>query len=294
MTTTLAAPPAPGLTPEWQDWLAGNLVRGCPDAELMKVMRENGFDEQYSRVAISVVRSMTQRVQASPSSAMLTDYQADPIRLAAVNQIRAADRDVGIGFTLINPNVALIVDLLSEQECEKLIQLSTGKLRRSEVVDRASGKLEVSTVRTSEGTHFGRGENAVVERLEKRIEALVSIPVDHGEPFQILHYDAAGEYLPHHDFFDPKDPGSAEHTKSGGQRVATLVIYLCDVELGGETIFPELELSVKPRRGSAIYFEYCNKAGELDPRCLHGGAPVVRGQKWIATKWLRQGPYFRP
>jgi prolyl 4-hydroxylase len=293
MTTTLAPPPAPRLSPEWQDWLAGNIVRGCSDADLMKVMRENSFDEHYSRVAISVVRSMTERVQASPG-AMLTDYQADPLRLPLANRVRAADREVAIGFTLVNPNVGLVIDLLSEQECEKLIQLSSGKLRRSEVVDRASGRLEVSSVRTSEGTHFARGENAVVERLEKRIEALIGIAVDHGEPFQILHYESAGEYLPHHDYFEPADPGSAEHLKSGGQRVATLIIYLNDVEGGGETIFPELELSVKPRRGCAVYFEYCNKGGQLDPRCLHGGTPVTRGEKWIATKWLRQGPYFRP
>ena len=57
--------------------------------------------------------------------------------------------------------------------------------------------------------------------------------------------------------------------------------------------FPELSLDVKPRRGSALYFEYRNAAGELDARCLHAGVPVIQGEKWIATKWLRQGPYQR-
>jgi prolyl 4-hydroxylase len=76
--------------------------------------------------------------------------------------------------------------------------------------------------------------------------------------------------------------------------VATVVIYLREPEQGGDTYFPELELSVRPRRGSAVYFEYANARGELDSRCLHAGTPVLRGHKWIATKWLRQGPYSTP
>ena len=78
---------------------------------------------------------------------------------------------------------------------------------------------------------------------------------------------------------------------SGGQRVATLVMYLHEPEEGGDTYFPEIELSVRPRRGSAVYFEYHNERGQLDARCLHAGTPVLRGHKWIATKWLRQRPY---
>lgn len=291
MTATSNVPPAPsGLSAEWQDWLASNIVNGCSDVDLMAGMTGNGFDEHYARVAISVVRSMTVRVQQA-SPALLSDFQADPIRLPNVNRVRAADREIGISFVLVNPNIAVITNLLSEQECDKLVQLSIGKLKRSEVVDRGSGGSEVSKVRTSEGAYFQRGENAVVERLEKRIEALTGIPVDRGEGLQMLHYGIGAEYKPHHDYFEPSDSGSAVLMKAGGQRVATMVIYLNEVEAGGETIFPELELTVKPVRGSAVYFEYHNQQLKLDPRCLHGGSPVLRGEKWIVTKWLRQGAY---
>ncbi len=287
----MTQPPAPRLSPEWQDWLAGNIVRGCADPDLLRAMRDNGFDEHFARVAIGVVRSMTERVQQTQPNA-LVEYQADPPRLpAGVARVHAADREVEIGFVLSNPNVALVSGLLSEAECEKIIQLSQGKLRRSEVVDRASGKTEVSAVRTSEGTHFDRAENALVERLEKRIAALTGIPEENGEPLQILHYGVGDEYLPHHDYFDPKDPGTGVLVREGGQRVATLVMYLNDPAEGGDTVFPELELSVRARRGHAVYFEYLNAAGGLDARCLHAGTPVKRGEKWIATKWLRERPY---
>ncbi len=290
MTITVTTPPVPRLAPEWQDWLASNVVRGCSDADMMRTMRDNGFDEQYARVAISVVRSMTERVQQN-SPSLLTDYKADRIRLPASPRIRAGDREVQVGFTMSDPNVALLIDVLSEDECSKLIQLSAGKLKRSEVVDRKTGGTEVSNVRTSEGTHFDRGENAVIQRLEQRVAALTGVPVENGEPVQILHYRVGGEYKPHHDYFEPADPGSANFLKTGGQRIATFVFYLNDVDSGGDTVFPELEMGVAARRGSAVYFEYHNVEGKIDPRCLHGGAPVVRGEKWIATKWLRIGPY---
>lgn len=292
MSAVLSTPPAPRLAPDWQDWLAGNIVRGCSDADMLAAMRQAGFDEHYARVAISVVRSMTERVQQE-APATLVRYQADPIRIPAGNRVRAADREVGIGFVLENPNVALVLDLLSPKECEELVRLASGKMKRSQVVDRESGALAVSAVRTSDGAHFQRGENALVQRLEQRIAALTGVPVEHGEPLQVLHYGPGGEYRPHHDYFDPASPGSQEHVKVGGQRVATMVIYLNEVEAGGDTGFPDVDLSVRPRPGSAVYFEYFNARGELDPRCLHAGRPVERGEKWVVTKWLRQGPYYR-
>ena len=108
---------------------------------------------------------------------------------------------------------------------------------------------------------------------------------------QILHYGPGGEYKAHQDFFEPKDPGSAVLTRVGGQRIGTVVMYLNDVPEGGETAFPDIGFSAKPIKGSAVYFEYQNAEGQLDYRCLHAGMPVIRGDKWIMTKWLRERPY---
>ena len=145
--------------------------------------------------------------------------------------------------------------------------------------------------RKSEGSHFERGENELVRRIEARLSALVDLPVNRGEPLQILHYGPGGEYKAHQDFFEPKDPGSAVLTRVGGQRIGTVVMYLNDVPEGGETAFPDIGFSAKPIKGSAVYFEYQNADGQLDYRCLHAGMPVIRGDKWIMTKWLRERPY---
>jgi hypothetical protein len=86
--------------------------------------------------------------------------------------------------------------------------------------------------------------------------------------------------------FDPAEPGTPTILKRGGQRVATLVMYLNDPAQGGGTTFPDIGLEVAPQKGNAVFFSYDRP--HPSTRTLHGGAPVLAGEKWVATKWLRQ------
>jgi prolyl 4-hydroxylase len=172
-----------------------------------------------------------------------------------------------------------------------LIDLSRPKLSRSTTVDPNTGGYQVIAARSSEGTFFLRGENTLVTSIEKRLSVLTGMPIENGEGLQILHYGVEGEYQPHFDYFEPKEAGSAAHLRRGGQRVSTLIMYLNTVDAGGETIFPDIGLAVAARKGGGVYFSYCDSQENLDRRTLHGGAPVKRGEKWIATHWLRQGVY---
>jgi prolyl 4-hydroxylase len=116
-------------------------------------------------------------------------------------------------------------------------------------------------------------------------------PLENGEGLQVLHYPPGAEYRPHFDYFPPDQAGSAVHTARGGQRVATLIVYLNDVADGGETVFPDAGIAVACRRGSAVYFRYMNGQRQLDPLSLHGGSPVRQGDKWIATRWMRENAH---
>lgn len=285
---------AGSLPAHWQDWIADNLSRGCLEPDMTKIMVENGFEQLFAASAIAVIRDMARRVQgANIDIGAISAFKNEPIRLPRTSEVPTADQKVGIGFVMSDPNVALLEALLSPAECAELIELSRGKLQRSEVVNRETGDFEINQVRTSEGTHFARGETDTIARIEQRIADLTGVPIENGEPLQILHYNVGGEYLPHHDYFEPEDPGSKAHVAEGGQRIATLVIYLNTVPAGGETNFPNLDLSVRARQGCGVYFEYTDRESELDERCLHAGVPVVQGEKWIATKWLRQSAYVR-
>jgi prolyl 4-hydroxylase len=194
-------------------------------------------------------------------------------------------------FVIESPRVVLFGNLLSDEECDWLVRLSRDKLERSSVVNANTGAYDIHPHRTSSGTYFKRGENELLQRIERRISELVDCPLEQGEPIQVLHYEPGGEYKPHYDYFDPAHPGNQEVLAQGGQRFATLIMYLSDVARGGSTVFPEIGLDVLPRKGHAVYFAYCDDAGALDVRTLHGGSPVASGEKWIATKWFRQQAY---
>jgi len=279
------------VSPEWQQWLRENVARGCSPDSMVKAMTEGGFGAEPARRLVAYAfKAGVQPAVVTPATQPV--YRYGPPRLALDGHvIEIEGRSIRVAMRVEQPRVLVFDDLLSAEECEELIAASREQLKRSTIVDPASGEEAVITARTSEGTSFQREANPLVARIEARLAALMQAPVSHGEGIQILHYNQSGEYRPHYDYFPPQDPGSARHLAKGGQRVATLIMYLNDVGAGGETIFPKIGLSVTPRRGAAVYFEYFNSHGEVDPATLHGGAPVTRGEKWIATKWLRERPY---
>ena len=147
--------------------------------------------------------------------------------------------------------------------------------------------------RTSDGMFFERGENELVARLEQRIATLLNWPVENGEGLQILRYAPGAEYKPHYDYFDPGEPGTPTILKRGGQRVATLVMYLQRAREGRRhRRFPDVDLEVAPRARQRA----CSSATtgpHPSTQSLHGGAPVIAGEKWIATKWLREREFSR-
>jgi len=272
---------------EWRQWIAHNLARGCDPHMLVGDMVRSGFDAETARTA--VLAGQRGGTEAAPGAD--TAYVYETPRLSASNVIRTPDRDVRVTLRIERPTIAFIDGLLSAEECDELMRLSADRLQRSTTVDRASGEGKIIGARTSEGTYFQLNANPFIARLDRRIAALMNRPAENGEGLQILHYHTGGEYTPHFDYFPPADPGSRVHLANGGQRVATLIIYLNDVEDGGATVFPELKLTVGPKKGAAVYFEYCNSLGQVDPLTLHGGLPVLSGEKWIATKWMRQHRY---
>ncbi|NML32789.1 2OG-Fe(II) oxygenase [Paraburkholderia antibiotica] len=287
----------------WEEWLSSNVARGCTPASMIDVMVQSGFPADTARVAVhhAFGRRRTHPQPAVTAAAAASNvqtpdltqdaYRYDAAPVARGNLIRAYDRDVRVLLRCERPQLIVFADVLSSDECDELIERSRHRLQRSTTVNPTTGGEDVIRSRTSEGVWYRRDEDALIGRIERRIASLTNWPVENGEGLQVLHYGRSGEYSPHFDYFAPDQPGSAVHTAQGGQRVATLVIYLNDVADGGATIFPAAGLSVVARAGGAVYFRYMNGRQQLDPMTLHGGAPVLAGDKWIMTKWLRERAY---
>ncbi|MBV8379569.1 MAG: 2OG-Fe(II) oxygenase [Paucibacter sp.] len=277
------------ITPELRQWIVEQASAGHKPEQVLAAMVSSGWDHDVAVQALeeTLEKHLAEDAQArglpEPTRVPEPDLtQGRPV-------VRASDRDVKILMALQHPRVIVFGGLLSDEECDEMIVQSRQRLARSETVATGSEGSEVNAARTSDGMFFERGENPLIQRIERRIGALLDWPVDHGEGLQVLRYRPGAEYLPHYDYFDPTHVSSRAILKRGGQRVGTLVMYLNTPDAGGATVFPDIKLDVAPIKGNAVYFSY-DRPHPMT-LTLHGGAPVVAGEKWVATKWLRQGVF---
>jgi prolyl 4-hydroxylase len=280
------------ITPELRRWIVAQAEAGCRPEDVLQAMKASGWDETVAAAALE--QTLRERLAELNPQASVAPLDAatplpEPALQAAPSVLVVEGHVVRVLATLRHPRVIVFGGLLTDTECDELMALSRPRLERSKTVDNATGGDEVNASRTSDGMFFERGETALISRIEARIGALLHWPVNHGEGLQILRYRPGAEYRPHHDYFDPVYPGTAKILERGGQRVGTLVMYLNTPDGGGATTFPDVGLEVAPVRGNAVFFSY--DRAHPSTRTLHGGAPVTAGEKWVATKWLRQGVF---
>ena len=220
--------------------------------------------------------------------------------------LRSADKRPRMEVLHEEARIFMFHNFLTEEECDHLISLAKPKLSRSGVVADDEGHSKISDIRTSNGMFLQRDQDHVVSEIERRIARWTLLPAENGEGLQILRYDPAQKYDGHYDYFFDK-----AGIQNGGNRYATVLMYLSDVEEGGETVFPNIpapdgdngpefsdcarhHLAAKPRKGSAVLFHSIKPSGELERRSLHTACPVIKGQKWSAPKWIHVGKYARP
>lgn len=178
--------------------------------------------------------------------------------------------------------------VLGREECLMLRHLASAALRPSQAIDPHSGSGQTLRIRTSDDARIDPLlEDAALVLARRRLCALAGVTPQQAEPFVVLRYRPGQEYRLHRDTLPTSllaDPVQGR----GGQRVATVVAYLSGVEAGGETEFPRRGLRVVPRPGAALAFRNVHADGRIDEDSLHAGLPVQRGEKWIATLWLRE------
>jgi prolyl 4-hydroxylase len=187
----------------------------------------------------------------------------------------------------VSPYVAVVDKVLDAVECEYLIVLGEPHLAHSDVFHPQTGERIRSDVRSSSSMNFYQFREDVWCRVvQRRMQSLVSdAPLANAEYLAMLRYLPGQEYRPHRDYYGTHDHlGPAKP----GQRTRTIFCYLNNVEEGGATDFPAVGQRVEPRRGSCVLFHNVKEDGSPEPDSLHAGMPVVRGEKWLATLWVRE------
>ncbi|MEA3049268.1 MAG: prolyl 4-hydroxylase, partial [Sphingomonadales bacterium] len=183
------------------------------------------------------------------------------------------------------PDILSFRALFTSEECRYLMDAAAPMLASAVVIDPGTGRQRPDPLRIADSVGFTPPlETLAVQALNRRIAAASGTAFGQGEPLQVLRYRAGGEYRPHFDAI----AGFAN------QRVATMLVWLNDRFEGGETEFPEAGLALKGAVGDAILFRNVAGDGRPDPASAHSGLPVKSGEKWLASRWIRERTYEAP
>ncbi|KAK7280278.1 hypothetical protein RJT34_25340 [Clitoria ternatea] len=197
------------------------------------------------------------------------------------------------------PRVVYFPNFTGVEACQKIIEMAKPKLKPSKLALREGETVESTKgTRTSSGTFISASEDksGILDLIERKIAKVTMFPRNHGEEFNILRYEVGQKYDSHYDAFDPAEYGTVK-----SQRIASFLLYLSNVKAEGETMFPYEDgfnsdtgydyqncvgLKVKPRQGDGLLFYSLFPNGKIDKTSLHGSCPVIKGEKWVATKWI--------
>ncbi|SDY89528.1 2OG-Fe(II) oxygenase superfamily protein [Lysobacter sp. yr284] len=211
---------------------------------------------------------------------------------ASAGLISLADAAQPVASTPLSahPRVAQADALLSADECRLLVAQAQPTLRPSQTVDERSGVAVPNPLRDSSDASLDPvGEDLALRLAQWRMARAAGLDLVHGEHLTVLRYAPGQAYRPHRDYLSPQ--AQARDRPHAGDRLRTVCVYLNAVEAGGATEFPHAALAVTPQAGRALVFDNLDGDCQPDPASLHAGMPVLAGEKWLATLWLRERPY---
>jgi prolyl 4-hydroxylase len=179
------------------------------------------------------------------------------------------------------PLIFSIDNFLSDKDCQTIINHSKNKMEPAQTG--SFEKAKVSKIRTGSSYFLNYLDDPDLFQIFKKLSILVNKPGrNFDKAFQVIHY-GPNEFYEHH-----TDPSPARNKKENiKHRKLTILCYLNDVEEGGETEFPKLNLKISPKKGKIIYFDNY-EGNNINPLCLHKGCNVLKGEKWAFNLWYHE------
>jgi len=173
-------------------------------------------------------------------------------------------------------------DFISKEDCDFIIEVSKPLMK-----DATTVAPQVEDYRTNSNCFINYGTYGPVDALAYKVSEITKSPIENFESLQVNHYTHGQRYKKHHDYFDGDKDSHEKHLKRGGQRTWTALIYLNDVESGGETIFNNINEKIKPKQGTVVIWKN-SENGKLFVDSMHEALPTVNCEKWSANVWIRE------
>lgn len=191
------------------------------------------------------------------------------------------------------PLLLIYHEVLSNYEIEVIKELAGPRLKRATVQNSRTGELETAHYRISKSAWLKASDHEAIERVNRRIGLITGLTTETAEELQVVNYGIGGHYDAHYDFAR-KEEKNAFKNLGTGNRIATWLNYMSDVEAGGATVFPELGVTLWPQKRSAAFWWNLHRSGDGDMLTRHAACPVLVGSKWVSNKWFHErGQEFR-
>jgi len=280
------------ITPDWIEWSNINVERGCNKDGIFKALLDEGFGLK------SIIDSMGYIPIANPAF-ILNPLKNKPSNinqqiLQAISHQQQINFNPEDSFKIHLPNAKnlstdlaefyVLDDFLNRAECEELSRITQSHMEPSAIATTNLADL-TNGFRTSKTCNLSTLDNDFVKKINSRICSMIGINDSYSEGIQGQYYEEGQEFRAHNDFFG--DELYNLYAKTQGQRTYTFMIYLNDVEEGGETEFPRLNIKIKPLLGRAIIWNNLLPDGKTNGNTLHQAHPIIKGTKCIITKWFR-------
>jgi len=181
-----------------------------------------------------------------------------------------------------------IPNFLTDEECNYLCDYIENNNTRSTVAGQGNVKSTYNEGRTS-NTSALNNTDPTVQIIDNKMYNELGIDGSYSETTQGQIYQEGQYFNYHNDYFD--GDSYTNHCLSSGQRTWTFMVYLNDVEEGGETDFLVLNTKIKPIKGTAVVWKNSDGTGTENSASHHSGTPVIKGKKIIITKWFRENVY---
>jgi prolyl 4-hydroxylase len=186
-------------------------------------------------------------------------------------------------------NILIYKSFLTPLECAYIRAAAAATIQPSSTIHPLTGKFIKNEIRTSSSSNFDPvSRDCVIYAIEERIAAATDTNVDQGESLNVLYYRVGEEYKYHYDHLPEGGKEEITFLKESGQRKYTFLVSMNEGYLGGETYFPDLDVTYRGKLGDALMFQNLHSDGAANKLMRHAGLPLKEGCKWVASKWIRE------